>query len=222
MTNETSTLKTQLNKAFAVLIPTTGGRPDTPPPGALPGTLVEPVDADGEISVQDAECPWRSARWSVKRYAFDAKNASEKFVALAYMLKLAGPQSPDYPVDYHLIARKIRELTKATVGERYEAAFARQLEADPEGWMKWDLPALFNNAVLKTRFVIWWPNNGSLQPAVYCEDRETASMVFLLQGRVRACVEDKCRTLFVPNRSKQMYCSLRCNNRARQRRKRGN
>jgi predicted nucleic acid-binding Zn ribbon protein len=83
------------------------------------------------------------------------------------------------------------------------------------------LPKEFSDRIASARLVLWW--NVKLkrfQPAIFCEDLKTAMFVRAALRDLRAC--PSCDMPFRPERPDQEYCSLRCRERFRQRRRRAN
>jgi len=217
VTNKILARETPPIAAFSVLMPATDADLDPKQP-MRSGDLVR--FGDGDVVVQSSEKPNEKSFFPVKRYVFDAKCVSNKFTALALMQAMVrrNPSGERKTDDYPEVASRILELEGFSPNELTQMRFTQQLEANPDGILSWNLPAVFNKETERTRFVLWWPHDAEPQPAIYCADSETASIVFLLQDQVRACVA--CGALFVPTRSKQEYCNLRCNARARKARSR--
>ena len=74
----------------------------------------------------------------------------------------------------------------------------------------------FTKGMSKARFVVWWyAVTKRFVTGLYCPDTMTALYASVLSaigtsGGIGVCQNQKCRTPFIRSRSKQLYCSHRC------------
>ena len=85
------------------------------------------------------------------------------------------------------------------------------------------LPRIFTEKVSQARLVLWRRSEKTdkqFWPAVYCPDLKTALFARAALRDLLCC--PSCDKAFRPERPDQQYCSLRCRERFRQRRRRAN
>jgi hypothetical protein len=153
-----------------------------------------------------------------KLFKRDPAKVSKRLLAMARLFALL---SSDGVEDCELVAESITEWAELASGEHYTAALSRQIQGNPEAYLRWWLPALFNREMAEARFVMWWPKDEQLRPAVLCANDEMASIAGLFWSRLRACLN--CGEMFVPDPADQKYCDpYGCGSRYRQRKYRMN
>jgi hypothetical protein len=82
-----------------------------------------------------------------------------------------------------------------------------------------NLPPALSQEMSAARLVLWWNNRRKqFLPAIFCPDYRAALFVQVAMNDLRACPD--CDKPFIPDRPDQEYCSVRCRERHRQRRRR--
>jgi hypothetical protein len=80
--------------------------------------------------------------------------------------------------------------------------------------LRFAISEAFTKGLGKARFVVWWSTIGNkFVPGLYCPDTMTALYASVLSalgipGGIGVC--QKCKTPFIRSRSKQQYCSHKC------------
>ncbi len=84
---------------------------------------------------------------------------------------------------------------------------------------EWWLPKEITRHMKRAKFVLWWNwKRKRFQPAIFCPDVRTAQYVRAALDQARVCPNDD--RPFIPEREDQEYCSIRCRETFRQRRRR--
>jgi predicted nucleic acid-binding Zn ribbon protein len=82
-----------------------------------------------------------------------------------------------------------------------------------------NLPPALSQEMSAARLVLWWnKRRKQFLPAIFCPDYRAALFVQVAMKDLRACPD--CDKPFIPDRPDQEYCSVRCRERHRQRRRR--
>ncbi len=82
-----------------------------------------------------------------------------------------------------------------------------------------NLPRQVSDQIKRARLVLWWDwKQKKLQPAVYCRNLMTALLVRAALRQLQVCL--CCGQPFIPERTDQQHCSIRCRERFRQQRRR--
>jgi len=144
-----------------------------------------------------------------------SETAKKRFRALAQIVALESGKR----VDFSLLQKGFRELAEDAFDQQLADLISADAKKDPKQWRhRWEAP-LFNLRLKSARLVMWIPDRGPrFQPAIYCEDLETARFASLLLSRIRACIG--CGRFFVPERPDKFYHDGKCANAHAARRRR--
>jgi hypothetical protein len=82
-----------------------------------------------------------------------------------------------------------------------------------------NLPPALSHEMSDAHLVLWWNSRRKqFLPAIFCPDYKTAMFAQVALKDLRACPD--CDKSFIPDRPDQLYCSIPCRERHRQRRRR--